>query len=281
MTPPSRMTRAALVLEEPEHAAARAVGPGFRHRIDNAARRQAVFGVELARQQLKLLDRLHRHPRLGTAVAAVERVVVVRPVHRVVDVADVLAGDADRVSAKGRHRHRRHHARQHAEVAGKIAVEARNLDELLGAHVAADRLRAGIHQGRFARDRDRLFDAADLDRDVGLRRAADRQRDVAALVFLEAGQLRGHFVYARRHRAQEERAISTADRLPEQAAVLVLDDDGDTRQRGSLLIGYFSAKICRTLLRERCRRPKQQRDDRWCEPLHRNLQLSAICSPAS
>ena len=62
----------------------------------------AELGVELAGQQLELLHRLDRHARLRAAVAAVEGVVVVRAVHRVVDVADVLAGDVDGVGAERR-----------------------------------------------------------------------------------------------------------------------------------------------------------------------------------
>ena len=76
-----------------------------------------ILGVELARQQLEFLHRFDRHARLRAAVAAVERVVVVRPVHRVVHVADVLAGDADRVGAERRRRDGRDDAREHAEIA--------------------------------------------------------------------------------------------------------------------------------------------------------------------
>ena len=145
--------------------------PGLRHRVDDAAGGEAVLGVELAGQQLEFLHRLDRHARLRAAVAAVERVVVVRPVHRVVDVAHVLAGDADRVGAERRRRNRRDHARQHAEIAGEVAVERRRVDELLRADAAADLLRRRVDERRLAGDGDRFGQPADFELELDLRGA--------------------------------------------------------------------------------------------------------------
>ena len=208
----------------------RLVGARLRHRVDDAAGGQPVLGVELAAQQLELLHRFDRHARLRAAVAAVERVVVVRPVHRVVDVADVLAGDADRVGAERRRRNRRHHAGQHAEIAGEVAVERRRIDELLRADAAADLLRRGVDQRRLRRHGDRLGQPADFELELDLRGAADFEPHVALRILLEAGQFGGDFIDARRHPAHQERAVGAADRFAEQPALLMPHDDRDARQ---------------------------------------------------
>ena len=81
---------------EVEQHAAKRVGAGLRHRVDDAAGGGAELRVELAGQDLELLDRFDRGPCLGAAVAAV-KVSCAGAVERVVDVL-VPAVDADRIA---------------------------------------------------------------------------------------------------------------------------------------------------------------------------------------
>ena len=166
------------------------VGALLGHGVDDAARRLAELGIELAGQQLEFLHGLDRHARLRAAVAAVERVVVVRPVHRVVHVADVLAGHADRVGAEGRGRDGRDDARHQRQVAGEVPVERRQVDELLGADVAADGLRAGVDERGLTGDRDRFGDGPDFELDFELRGSADCELDATRLILSECRRAR-------------------------------------------------------------------------------------------
>ena len=191
------LRRHVLVGVEVEHHAAERVGARLRHRVDDAAGRGAELGVELAGQELELLHRFDRRARLRAAVAAVEGVVVAGAVERVVDVLRALAVDADRVGAERVGRDERRHARQRAQVGREVAVDRRDVVQLLRRHDAADLLRRGVDERRLRRDRHLLLDAADLQRHVDRERLADLDADAAALVLLEAGQRRRHLIQAR------------------------------------------------------------------------------------
>ena len=177
------LARQRLVLPEEERAAVELVGALLGHGVDDAARRLAELGIELAGEQLEFLHGLDGHARLRAAVAAVERVVVVGPVHRVVHVADVLAGHADRVGAESRRRDGGDDAGHQRQVAGEVPVERRQVDELLGADVAADGLRAGVDDRGLTSDGDRFGDGPQLELDFELRGSADGELDATRLVF--------------------------------------------------------------------------------------------------
>jgi len=178
-------------------------------------------------------DRFDRRARLRAAVAAVERVVVAGAVERVVDVLRALAVDADRIGAERVGRNERRHARQRAEVGRKVAVDRRDVAQLLRGDDAADLLRRGVDERRFRRDRDLLLDAADRQGDVNRHGLADFDAHAGALVFLEARQRSRQLVVAGRERDHRERAVRAADRLAILARGFVLRDDGRTRQHGA------------------------------------------------
>ena len=103
------------------------VGAGLGHRVHDRAGGAAELGVELVGDDLELLDRLDRRPRLHPRALPDHVVVVVAAVDRVVVVARILAVDADRVAAERLGADRRDDAREQADEADEVAVDARQL----------------------------------------------------------------------------------------------------------------------------------------------------------
>ena len=237
------LRRQVLVRIEVEQHAAECVGARLRDRVDDAAGRGAELGVELAGQELKLLHRFDRRSRLRAAVAAVERVVVAGAVERVVDVLRALAVDADRVRAEGVGRDERRHAWQRAQVGREVAVDRRDVVQLLRGDDAADLLRRGVDERRFRRDRDRLLDATERQADVNRRSLADLDAHGGALVFLEARQRRRQFVRARHQRDHRKRAVGAADRLAILARRFIGRNDGRSGQERALRVHDPAAQI--------------------------------------
>ena len=69
--------------EVAERAAVPEVGALLGDRVDDAGGGGAVLGVELVRDDLELLDRFERRPRLRARAAAAQVVVVAPAVHQV------------------------------------------------------------------------------------------------------------------------------------------------------------------------------------------------------
>ena len=176
------------------------------------------------REQLEFLHRFDRHARLRAAVAAVERVVVVRPVHRVVDVAHVLAGDADRIGAERRRRDRRDDARQHAEIAGEVAIERRRIDEFLRADAPADLLTWSCRRAATRPVTVTVFgQPADFELASHLRGPPDFERARRAVTYFLNPCSSAVTSYMPASCAEEERAVRAGDRFAKQTAFLVAD----------------------------------------------------------
>ena len=117
--------------KKPKRAAAQVVGARLRHSVDHRAGRPPELGVELVGDDLELLDRLDRRPRLHPGALPDDVVVVVAAVDRVVVVSRILAVDADRVAAERLGADRGDDARKQPDEADEVAVDARQLDERL------------------------------------------------------------------------------------------------------------------------------------------------------
>ena len=266
-----------LILIEEESRAVERVGALLRYRVDDAARARSELGVELAGEQLELLHRFHRYPRLRAAVPVVEAVVVAGAVERVIHVPHVLAVHRHRIRAERIGRDRGGDAGQQAQIRGEVAVDRGYVGELLRADAAAELLRRRVDDGRFGQDGHLLLDAAHLELHVDRLRASDFDAHALALVLLEAGQLRVDFVGARRQRAHEERPVGAADDLAEDAARFVARDNGDAGQHRALLVHDAAAELARALLGECCGGCDQKR----CDDDHANRRLSSHESPRS
>ena len=134
------------------------------------------------------------------------------------------------------------------EEAGEAAVERRRVDELLGADVAADFLRRGVHERRLSLHRDRFLEPADLQRHVDRRRAADLEPHVAAAGRDGSPRACLDLVHAGIHGAEEERSVRAARRLTKGSALLMADDDRHAGHGALLGVDDASAKIGRALL---------------------------------
>jgi len=241
------------VLDERESAAAEAVGPALRDRVDDRAGGAPELGVVLVGQYLELLDRLERRPRLGPGALADHVVVVVPAVEQVVVVAGILAVDAHGVGAKRLRRDVGDDARQQADEPDVVAVDRGQVGELAVVDVSADLLRGDVDDRRLRRHRQLLAHSADLQAHVDRGRLADLEPDVALADALEARELRGELVGSGQDAGQVVASVAGRTGLAEDAAPLVLDDDRHSGQRCPLLIRHAPAQLGRALLGEGAR----------------------------
>ena len=241
--------REAAVLEVAEGAAVHHVGPALDHGVDHGARRPSELGVVLAGDDLELLDRLDRRPRLHAGALADDVVVVVAAVDGVVVVARILPVDADRVAAERLGADRGHDAGEQPDEADEVAVDARQVHQGLARDVAADLLRGDVDERRPGAHRQGLLHAAHLHRHVDGGGAADFELQVAPLEGLESLQRGGHLVAARDEAAGDEGAGVAGQRLAEHPGVLIPDSHGDARQRGARPVEHATANLRRPLLR--------------------------------
>ncbi len=244
-------------LEVAEPGPADLVRARLRDRIDDGPRGPAELRVVLVRQHLEFLDRLDRRPRLRARALPDDVVVVVAAVEHVVVVAWILPVDRDRVAAERLRADRRHDSRQQADEPDEVAVHARQLDQRLLRDVAADFLRRHVDERRVGVDGDRLFERADLHRDLDARRLADLEPQILAVEFLEPLQLGDGFVHAGHEPACHERPVGAADGFAEHAGLLIANRDGDPRQHRSLRVHDAAAQFGRALLRRGGRREEQ------------------------
>ena len=152
------------VAQELEHIAGDAVGARLGHRVDRGARVHPVLGVEPARRDAELLQRVREGER---QVQVVLRVVVHGAVEQVRHAEGLAAGDRDAHAAGHRpvRRLRDLHgrARDHHELDRVPAVE-RQREDLLVADDVADAGALDVDQRRGPLDGDGLLERADRQR---------------------------------------------------------------------------------------------------------------------
>ncbi len=123
-------------------------------------------------------------------------------------------------------------ARQHERVAVR---ERHQRDALLVDHLAGGAA-ARVEQRHVGRDRDGFLEVADLEAERELESIADPHLDALARRFLEAGQLRGHFVGAGRKVGERVSAVAIGGRRGHDVCRHVGDRDGDPGKPATLWI---------------------------------------------
>src|SRR6185295_209829 len=211
------------------------VGAALGDRVDAGAGEVALAHVVGRDADLHLLDRLERDRRDAGAVAdaaggdaEAERVVEVRPVHRHVVRAVVLAGDRA-VAAVLR--------RQPGDV-GDAAGNGRQRGELI-ARDRGGRAGASRAEHRIARadDGDRLRDGGDLETEDEILRHAQADRKIVLRLGREPGNRRRHGVRTTDpHAGHDESSVSLRYRFVGAAGGLVHGGDGRTRDHGTLIV---------------------------------------------
>ena len=224
------------------------VAARLRHSVDHSAGRPPELGVELIGDDLELLDRFDRGPRLHPGALPDDVVVVVAPVDRVVVVSRVLAVDADRIAAERLGADRGDDAWKQPDEADEIAVHARELHERLARDVPADLFRRHVNERGLALHGHRLADGANLQRDLNRRRLADFEDQIAAVELLESLQFCDDLVLAGHDAGRDERAVRPADGLPVHPGFLVPNGHGDTREQRSLRIDHPASDFGCSLL---------------------------------
>ena len=237
--------------EVADRAAVPPVGALLGDRVDDAGGGGAVLGVELVGDDLELLNRFERRPRLRARAAAAQVVVVAPAVHQVHDAAPVLAVDGDAVG-RGVGRLVVDHAGQQGHEPGEVARARRQVFDFTRGHVAADLRRREIDLRRFGRDRDVLFDGADAKHQIDLERRPDAQHEVLLRQPAEALEDRRNLVGARQQARDQERPVLAGDRLADGPALRVGDDDRHPGEDPLLLVGDPAANGGSPLLCLRC-----------------------------
>ncbi len=198
----------------------KAFDAALRDRVDDAARRAAVFGRVAARLDLHFVDEVDDQALAGEAVLQVGRLDAVDdvPVLAGARAVDREATELGLLVGAGGLRHERR----------EVAATRQQVD-LFRPDVGLPRVLLDVDERRFCGDRDRFLYAGERHRELEPLDLPEADRDVRELLRREARQRRAHFIRAGGQRWEPECTVHIGCRALHDTGS-GLGFDGDARQ---------------------------------------------------